>query len=221
MRIPVVTLAVISLTAILLTSTFSVQATMYKWVDDEGQMHFGDKIPTKYLAKEHDELNEQGVPTKHTDAAKTAEEKAEEKRLAIEKKQAAIIEKRKQQRDRVLLDTYTTERDLIVARDSRLEAVDSQIHLAETIIHDSNNKIESMEKQITQIKASNREVPANLIQKIDLERRQVKVQTVVMQSHKKRRDEIAKQFNGYIERFKVLKAEQAAKRERIQKERGL
>ena len=151
MRSPVIPLFVINLAVVLLSSSFSVQAKLYKWVDEDGQMHFGDKIPPKYLVKEHQELNSQGVTTRHRDAAKTPEEKAaakaKEKKLAKEKKKAALIVKKKRQRDRVLLDTYTTERDLIVARDSRLEAVDSQIKLAETIIGDSNKKIEDMEKK--------------------------------------------------------------------------
>ncbi len=215
MRFPVLSLAII-----LLSSTFCAQAKMYKWVDDEGQMHFGDRIPTKYLVKEHDELNEQGVRIKHKAAEKTAEERAVENRLKYEKKKAALIVKKKQQRDRVLLDTYTTERDLTVARDSRLEAVGSQIQLAETIIADSGKKIVSMEKQIVQIQASNREVPLDLYDRLENEKQQVIVQTKVMENHKKRRDEISAQFNDYIERFKVLKAEQKARRERLAKERG-
>ena len=119
-----------------------------------------------------------------------------------------------------MLDTYTTERDLIVARDSRLDAVDSQINLAESIINDSSKNVESLEKQIAQIKASNREVPEDLYQRLDIEKQQVKVQSNVMKNHKKRRDEISSQFNGYIERFKVLKAEQKAKREQLARERG-
>lgn len=210
-----------TLSAVLISCAFSAQAKMYRWVDENGQMHFGDKIPPKYLVKEHDELNEQGITTKHREAAKTPEQKAEEARLEKERKKAALIEKKKKQRDRVLLDTYTTERDLIVARDSRLDAVGSQIQLAETIIADSNKKIEGMEKQVTQIKASNREVPIDLYNRIDSEKQQIAVQSKVMENHVKRRDEISRQFNGYIERFKVLKAEQKAKRERLARERGL
>ncbi|MBE9559398.1 MAG: hypothetical protein IMF15_01350, partial [Proteobacteria bacterium] len=101
------------------------------------------------------------------------------------------------------------------------DAVGSQIKLAENIISDSNNKLESMEKQITQIKASNREVPLALYDRLESEKQQVTVQTKVMENHKKRRDEIAEQFNGYIERFRVLKAEKKAKRERLARERNL
>ena len=210
----------LTFSAILLSSPFAAQAKMYKWVDENGQMHFGDKIPPKYMVKEHQELNEHGVVTKHKEAAKTPQQKAEERRLKKEQEKMAQEEKKKKQRDRVLLDTYTTERDLIVARDSRLEAVDSQINLAESIINDSNENIESLEKQIAQIKASNREVPEELYQRIEIEKRQVKVQSGVMKNHKKRRDEISEQFDDYIERFKVLKAEQKAKRERLARERG-
>jgi len=210
----------LALFSVLLSCAFSAQAKMYKWVDENGQMHFGDKIPPEYLVKEHDELNEQGVRVKHREAAKTAEERAEEKRLEKEREKAALIEKKKRQRDRVLLDTYTTERDLVVARDSRLDAVGSQIQLAETIISDSNKKIESMEKRVTQIKASNREVPIDLYNRIDSEKQQIAVQSKVMENHIKRRDEVSAQFNGYIERFNVLKAEQKARKERLEKERG-
>jgi methionine-rich copper-binding protein CopC len=212
--------ALLSLSVVLLSSSFTAHAKMYKWVDENGQMHFGDAIPEKYLVKQHDELNEQGMVVKHKDAAKTAEEKAEEKRLEKERKKAELIAKKKKQRDRVLLDTYTTESDLVVARKSRLEAVDTQILLADTIISASNNKIESLEERVTSIEASNREVPPDLYELIESEKHQVTVQSKVMENHKKRRDEISVQFDDYIERFKVLKAEQKAKRERRAKERA-
>ncbi len=212
--------ALLTLFAVLISSSFSVQAKMYKWVDENGQMHFGDRIPPQYIVKEHDELNKQGVVIKHKDAAKTPKQKAEARRIESERKKAALVEKKKKQRDRVLLDTYTTERDLIVARDSRLDAVDSQIQLAVSIIKDSNNKIETMETQMTQIKASNRQVPTGLYNRIENEKQQVSVQSEVMDNHKKRRDEIAIQFKDYVERFKVLKFEQKERREKLARERG-
>ena len=198
--------ALLALSVICLSSPFTAQAKMYKWVDDEGQMHFGDKIPAKYQVKAHEELNEQGVSIRQKEAAKPAEQKAEEKRLDEERKKVALVEKKEKQRDRILFDTYTTERDLIVARDSRLDAIASQIQLSELIISNSNKKIKSMEKQVAQIKASNREVPVDLNDRLDSEKQQVALQTNVMKKHKKRSDEISEQFNGYIERFRVIQS---------------
>jgi hypothetical protein len=215
---PVICLAV---SVLVLTATAPAQAKMYKWVDEKGHMHFGDSIPAKYMTKEHEELNEQGVTVKVTEAAKTREQLIEERKQEEARKKEEEERKKQAQRDRVLLDTYTTERDLVVARDARLDAVDSQINLSKSIIEDSQKNLKSLEKQVTNIKASNREVPQDLYRRVEIEKKQINVQTGVMKNHKKRREDIAKQFNGYIERFKVLKEEQKARREQLAKERGL
>ena len=171
MRIPVIPLFVINLTVVLLSSSFSVQAKMYKWVDDEGQMHFGDKIPLEYQKKAHDELNEMGVTEKHSAAAKTPEQIAKEKRLVAEREKALRESEKQRKLDSVLLDAYDSERDLIKARDSRLEDVALQIQLAESIITTSNKKIVLLEKQVSDIKASNRKVPGNLFSSIKNEKK--------------------------------------------------
>ena len=194
------------LSVVLLSCAFSAQAKMYKWVDEHGQMHFGDKIPQKYLVKEHEELNERGMRVKHKEAAKNPKQKAEEQRLEQERKEAALEAQKKKKLDRVLLDAYDTEDDLLAARDSRLEAVASQIQLSETFIKRSNKKIKSMEEQVAEIKISGREVPDNLYVSLKNEQQQVATQTRVMQSHKKRRDEISEKYNDYIKRFREAQA---------------
>jgi hypothetical protein len=191
---------------VLLSCAFSAQAKMYKWVDENGQMHFGDKIPQKYLAKEHDELNERGMKVKHKPAEKNAKEKAREQRLEQERKKAEIEEQKKRKLDRVLLDAYDTEGDLVAARDSRLDALATQIQLSEAFISESNKKIKSMEDQVAEIKVSGRKVPDNLYASLENEKQQVATQTRVMQSHKKRSDEISEKYNDYINRFREAQA---------------
>ena len=201
-------IALLTISIVIFMSPWTSQATLYKWVDEDGRVHFGDRIPYKYQLKEHDELNQRGIVLRHREAAKTLEEKAEAKRLARERKKIELAQKKQKQNDRVLLDTYTTERDLIVARTARLEAVDSQIQLAETIISDSNASIDSLKLQVIRVEASQREVPEEMHQRIAGEKKQIEVQTKVKAGHEKRHDEISKQFSAYIKRFNVLKAEQ-------------
>ena len=195
-----------TLSVALLSCVFSAQAKMYKWIDENGDMHFGDKIPQKYLAKEHDVLNERGMKVKHKEAEKNAQEKAEEQRLEQERKKSVLEVQKKKKLDRVLLDAYDSENDLIIARDSRLDAVSTQIRLSEAIISESNKKIKSMEERVAQIKVSGREVPGNLYVNLENEKQQVATQTRVMQSHKKRGDEISEKYNDYIKRFREARA---------------
>ena len=188
---------------VLISSSFIVQAKMYKWVDEDGNMHFGDKIPAKYLAKEHEELNERGLKTRHKEAEKTAAEKAEDKRRKQELEQAARDAEKKKRLDRVLLDAYDSERDLIKARDSRLDDVALQIQLSEAVINGSSKKLASLEKKVAQAKSSNHEVPANLYSGIEIEKKQIATQNRVMASHNKRSEEISLKYDDYIKRFRA------------------
>ena len=36
---------------ILLVLAFPVQAEIYKWIDEKGKTHFGDRVPEKYQKK--------------------------------------------------------------------------------------------------------------------------------------------------------------------------
>jgi len=191
------------LAIVLICSSFFVQAKMYKWVDDEGQMHFGDKIPLKYQSKEHDVLNERGMTAKHREAAKSSEQIAEEKRLDEERQKSVLAAEKKKKLDRVLLDAYDSEQDLMAARDSRLEDVAFQIQLAESSISALNKKIRAIEVHIADIKAENREAPNNLYNNINSEKQQLAVQKRVIASNKKRRAEIIEKYKDYIERFRA------------------
>jgi len=194
-------------------SMASAHATLYRWVDDNGDVHYGDKVPEQYLKKQHEELNEQGALVKKHDRALTAEEKAEKKRQ--EAKRERLENERRQQalRDRVLTDTYTTERDLMAARDARLDAIDSQLQLSKDIIESSTVKVKKTEEFIQKLKAANRMVPEATYAKLEREKAQLLTQKGVQEGHQKKREEVIKQFDGYIQRFRELMAEKQKRRE--------
>ena len=204
-----------SLFILMFACSVPVQAKMYKWVDEDNVVHFGDSIPAKYLNKERKELNSQGATVKIHPAAETAEQRKERFRLEQEEKEKKKIVQEQAKQDRVLLDTYTTEDDLTAARDARLYAVGSQLQLSESIIADAKRKLDLTEKQITNIKASGKEVPQNILDKMRREEKQLKTHEKVATVHQKRKQEINDQFNAYIKRFRELKANQ----KRIKEER--
>jgi len=193
-------------TLIVLSMLFApvVNAKMYKWVDENGQVHYADKVPTQYLKQHREELNEQGTIVKDFKRAQTEEEKAELQRKENERKKKEKIKLEQQRRDRILTDTYTTERDLVAARDARLEAIDSQINLAESIVKDSTGKAESTEKLIAQLKAQGKQVPDTAYAKLEREHRQLATQKSVEKRNKLKRQEIVEQFDDYIQRFREL-----------------
>ena len=208
---------------ILMMSTLFVanaQAGLYRWVDENGAVHYGDKVPAKYLKKEHDELNEQGTTVKKHDRAMTANEKAEKNRQEAERKRLENEKRAQALRDRVLTDTYTTERDLVAARDARLDAIDSQLRLSKDIIESSKVKVTKTEQLIKRIKESGKMVPEVTYVKLEREKLQLATQQGVQQGHQIKREEVIEQFNGYIERFRELMAEKQKKRDAYAKRKA-
>jgi hypothetical protein len=192
-----------------------VHAKLFKWVDETGQVHYGDSIPPQYQKKEHKELSDEGLTLKTKKAMPTAQQlEIQRVQLAEQKKKEKLV-KEQRQRDRVLLDTYTTERDLIAALDARIEAVDSQIQLSQSIIADAQNKLDSSEKLVESLKAQGRKVPPTLYEKIKGEKKSLAINKRVADGHIDKRAKISEQFEGYIARFRELKAEQKRKHDAI------
>ena len=86
---------------------------VYKWVDEQGEVHYGDRIPPEYAAQAHGVINGQGVEVEHTDAQKSAEQ------LALEEQKKLDAEERAN-RDRNLLTTYGSVQEIEHLRDQRL-----------------------------------------------------------------------------------------------------
>jgi len=191
-----------------LLMSFSVYAGLKKWIDDDGHVHYGDRVPSEYLRKEHSILNEQGVTIRKSEAMKTDDELSEEeKKRKIEnakKTKRMIIERKKILKDRVLLDTFTTEKDLEIARDSRIEAIDSQISLAEALIKNDKKKLANVNNRIKVLNEAGRTPPENLHKKVISVTRHMENNIVYIEDKKNERNETLKTFDQDIKRFREL-----------------
>jgi hypothetical protein len=67
----------IATAVILITPLSGYTGPLLKWTDENGRIHYGDRIPPKYAKQERKILNEQGIEVKTIDAAKTPEQLAE------------------------------------------------------------------------------------------------------------------------------------------------
>lgn len=210
-------LLILTMSALL---TVSAQAGLYRWVDEYGTVHYGDKVPAKYLKNEHDELNEQGTTVKKHERAMTAEERAEKKRQEAERKRLENEKRAQALRDRVLTDTYTTERDLVAAKNARLDAIDSQLQLSKELIKSTEEKVVKTEKLIESLKASGKMVPEATYAKLEREKLQLSTQKKVQEGHQIKREEVIVQFDDYIKRFRELMAEKKRKREAYEKRKA-
>jgi HD superfamily phosphohydrolase len=103
------------------------RAAMYKWVDENGVVHYTDKMPPEAVDKASIELNKQGIPVKKTDKALTPEQRRALEQEAERKKQLARQEEEVARRDRALLSSYSSEAEIDLARNRSLQTINNVV----------------------------------------------------------------------------------------------
>ena len=124
----------------------------YRWTDDQGGMHYGDRVPPEYANNELAILNDQGVEVARITGKKTDEQLAEDARQRairaeqIKKRDAALL------RDRVLLSTYLSIEEIEALRDRRIELVEGQMRVTQIYLDNLREKLLKLERETQRFK---------------------------------------------------------------------
>ena len=177
--------------------------TLYKWVDEQGVTHYGDRIPPEYAAQEQHVINSQGVEISRLEAQKTPEQ------LAIED-QKKLDAEQSQNRDRNLLNTYASVQEIERLRDQRVTLVSDQIKVTSQFLEVLNGKLKKLRISSVRFKPYNSDPNAQIMPDQvaeDLVRVEADIRTQEENLRQKRSEETAmrKQFGSDIDRFKELK----------------
>ncbi len=177
--------------------------TLYKWVDDQGVTHYGDRIPPEYAAQEQHIINSQGVEINRLEAQKTAEQTA-----ADEQKKADA--EQRLSRDKNLLNTYVSIQEIERLRDQRLDLVTDQIKVTTQFLDTLNGRMKKLRVSSMHFKPYNGDakappMPDQVVE--DLVRLATDINTQEQNLRQKHGEEstMKQQFESDIGRFKELK----------------
>lgn len=209
-----------TLIAFALSATANVQAAdparksgghtgrLFKWTDENGIVHYGDKVPPEYAKQERKILNEQGVETKTLEAAKTPEQIAEEERLAAQRKEQERIAAEQASHDRMLLATFTTEDDMVMTRDGKIAAIDGQLRVTRDRIEKIEANLSQLTREAADLERSGKPIPDALNEEIIGARGQIQRYLDYIAGKRREQEDIRAQFEADIRRFRELKAAQ-------------
>lgn len=179
----------------------------YRWVDDKGVVHYGDRIPPEYAQSERAVLNSQGVEVRRLEAAKSPEQLAEEARLEAERL-------RQKQHDSFLLTTYTSVADIEQLRDQRLEQIRAQRAAAEQYVETLNQRLAGLQARAMTFKPYSpredaRRMPDDLA--VDLVRalNELRTQRSTLAAKEEEESAVRAQFQADIDRYKALRTARA------------
>jgi len=190
---------------ILLATTSVLSARIVCWTNKDGIRECGDKIPPEYSQHGHQELNPQGIVVEETEAAKSDAELEELKRIAAERAREERMAEKQRRRDRMLLDTFSSVKDIERARDNKIEAIDMLISLAERRITKLKQDKDRLIRRAARIERAGNPPPEQIIKDISSIDQQIKDNNQYIATKRKEQKEIRLRHNQDIARFKEIK----------------
>jgi hypothetical protein len=178
------------------------QTTTYKWVDEQGVVHYGDSVPPQYAEKEHKLLNGQGVEIGHTEAQKTPEQ------LAVEAQEHDALVKQ-QQHDNFLLTTYTSVKDIESLRDVRLDQLQGQRTAAEQYVENLHSRLVALQGRVKHFRPYNtrpdaRRLPDDLAEDLVHTLNEMSTQSNALAAKNQEMAAMKDQFDLDINRYREL-----------------
>lgn len=185
----------------------SVQAqTLYKWVDENGVVHYGDSVPPEFADNEKEIVNKEGVTVDRMRGKMTEEELAEQKRL-----EELRIQKELQARsDQALLATYLSVEEIQLHRDRRIELFQAQSRVTELYLRNLHRRLDSLHTEMQRYRPYNDDPNAPLIDRELMDEVNTTKETIERHEGnllRYRNDEqrIHARFANDIERFRQLR----------------
>lgn len=180
------------------------------WTNSEGVRECGNAVPPEYSQQGHQEVSKQGIVIDEKARAKTEEEVAAERRAAAEKLEQERLARERAATDRVLLDTFSSEDDILMTRDGKLAALDSQIRLTESHIFKLQTNLDELIAEAAESERRGTPPAEATVRDIDSLRDQISGQRTFIAAKQAEQEAIRHQFNVDLERFRELKASQAS-----------
>ena len=180
---------------------------LYKWVDKQGQVHYGDSVPPEYAEQDRDVLNKQGVKVGREEGTITPEEAA----VKAAEEKAAREEQKRKLRDRVLLQTYQSVQELEILRDNRLDLVDAQLTIQEQSLSNLRAQRAKIQRTALQFAPANTDanakpLPDELAADLARSASDIQTQEANLIRRREERENIRQTFEADIKRYQELRA---------------
>ena len=159
---------------------------VYRWVDKDGVVHYGDSPPPEYA----EQMFEDRFPAPSVEEQETAAQ---------------------ERADRVLLQTYLSVAEIEAVRDQRLEQLQYQDQLTRSYLDNLNRHLQDLEAAAGEGEEAptpgvEAEDPVALAGEIDETRRKIGIYEEELESSEEEQAEIRAKFADDIERFRQLTA---------------
>jgi hypothetical protein len=202
---------VFAATLVLANSGASGAAKLYKWLDEKGNVHYSETIPPEHTDKSSTELDRRGRVLRRNEAVNPAETARldEEGRARKRAEDKRLYDQRR--RDKALMNTYTNEAEIDVARDRNLSLPVQAIKGIEPRLKAAWARLEEFKRQSESVAKAGKPVPEALKEDIVLEEKEVAMLEGELRAKQTEATHIRERFDSDKMRFRELSSVASSK----------
>jgi hypothetical protein len=182
-------------------------AALYRWVDENGEVHYSDKVSPDQAKHPRTKLNPQGREIAVIEGAKSLDRLNKEQQLAqLRQEQNRILAEQRDQ-DLSLLRTYRSEEEIQRTLQNRLKTLDALIKINEANRQRHQELLLGQEKRAAEMERQGQIIPRTTLDNISATRRQVANYDETIKRLQVDKQFLTGSFAKDIDRFKAIKAQ--------------
>lgn len=185
----------------------STTEAYYRCKDAKGQSLYGDSMPFGCQGQDTEVLNAHGSVLRIIEGDQS---RASRLTREVSENKERVLRKEREQRDRMLLETYLSVEDIERLRDQRIELLVAQNRVTEQTINNMRERQSRLEQQVARFKPySDKEnappLPDHLAEEMVNTVNSLRVYQESLQKNRDEQTEVKSAFSADIKRFKELK----------------
>jgi len=201
----------ITATVLLIAAPLLAQAQSFRCVGKDGRTYYGSTIPHECLGRLVEQLNAQGLVIKRIDPEGAEKERVEKAAEAARKREAEAAAKEQSRRNRALLATYSSERDIEAARSRALADNAKALQEVESRIEAIRKRQAGYDKELEFYTGKNKP-PAKLAEDMQSAEMELKLQQEVLETKKRDVESINAKYDADKKRYLELTRGDSASR---------
>jgi chromosome segregation ATPase len=208
-------LLAVVLVAVLHGLAAHAEGDTYRWVDDEGEVHYGDNLPPEEASDEHDVVDDTGAAREtrspddgEDDQSAQAGERTDTEEAGEEgSATAAASDGAEPRSDELLRGTFSSEEMLLDTRDRRLKAIQGRIDLTQQNIEQLEASLERRRQRLASL-ADDSDQQDTLQDQIDDLEQRLAEQRERLKTLESEADDTRAQFEADLERYREITADE-------------
>jgi hypothetical protein len=163
---------------------FAAEAQSYRCTGKDGKKYYGQSVPNQCIGMPVEQLNAQGMVIKRIDAAASVAEREKKAAEDEDRKKREAVTKEEGRRNRALLATYTSEKDIDNARSRALQENEIAVKDIQVRIDALKKRQDTLNKELEFFQGKNKP-PQKLTEDIRNAQFDIKTQEELMATKKK------------------------------------